>query len=171
MRRRRELSVLLVLRDQRVDHARVFAVDTRDAAVFFQLQQRRKQILISDHHCRIRHVHFERRDTGLEHLRNFRADALVPVVDGHMEAIVTRGFPVRLLMPQRQPVAERLALVGTRKVNDHRRTAADRAAGAGGKIVRRCGIADVEIKMRVRIDEARKQELARHVHDLCTLHA
>ena len=96
---------------------------------------------------------------------------LVPVVDGHMEAIVTRGFPVRLLMPQRQPVAERLALVGTRKVNDHRRTAADRAAGTGGKVVRRGRVTDVKVKMRVRIDEARKQELARHVHDLCTLHA
>lgn len=40
MGRRGRLPFRLVLRDQRVDHARVFAVNARDAAVFFQLQQR-----------------------------------------------------------------------------------------------------------------------------------
>ena len=59
MRRRGRLSLRLVLRDQRVDHARVLTVNARDAAVFLQFQQRGKQVLIADHHGRICHVHLK----------------------------------------------------------------------------------------------------------------
>ena len=44
-----------------------------------------------------------------------------------------------------------------------------RAARAGGKIIGRGRVADVEIKMRVRVDKAGEQELCRHIHDLCAL--
>ena len=56
-----------------------------------------------------------------------------------------------------------LALVGAGEVNDHRRAAADGAAGTGVKIIRCRRIADVQIKMRVRVNKAREQELSRHI--------
>ena len=170
MRRRGRLPLRLVLRDQRVDHARVFAVNARDTAVFFQLQQRGKQVLIADHHGGIRHVHLERWDTGGKHGRNFIFDALVPVVNGHVEAIVAAGPAVGLFVPEIKPVTQRLALIRAGEVDDHRCAAVDGAARAGVKVVGGRGVADVEVKMRMRVDKAGEEQLAAHVDDLCAIH-
>ena len=88
MRRRPHVARGLVLLDERVDHARVLAVDAGDAAVFFELFEGVEQILVADHHGRIGHVHLERRDALLEHLRHLCLYCVIPVVDGHVEAVV-----------------------------------------------------------------------------------
>ena len=59
MRRGGYVARGLVLLDERVDHARVLAVDAGDAAVFFELFEGVEQILVADHHGRIGHVHLE----------------------------------------------------------------------------------------------------------------
>ena len=88
MGRWRQLAGGLVLGNQRVDHTGIFAVDARDAAVLFQLLQCIEQILIADHHGGIGHVHFKGWYSGCKHGRNFVLDAVVPVVDRHVEAVV-----------------------------------------------------------------------------------
>ena len=70
-----------------------------DAAETLHLAQGVEHGLIADHHRGIGHVHFEGGDALVEHLGQLGADAVVPVVDGHVEAVVAAGLPVRLLMP------------------------------------------------------------------------
>ena len=88
VRGRFHFAVFLVLLNQRVNDARVFAVDARDAAEAFDFLERIEKVFVADHHCRIRHIHLERRDALLEHLRNLCLYCVIPVVDGHVEAVV-----------------------------------------------------------------------------------
>ena len=140
-------------------------MDARNTAVFFQLLQGIEHILIADHHGRVGHIHLERWDTGCKHGGDLRLDTFVPVVDGHVEAVIAARTAVGLFVPEIEAVAQRLTLVGAGKVDDHGRAAADGAARAGFKIVGRGGVADVEIKMRVGVDKAREEQLAADVHD------
>ena len=168
MRRRPNVARGLVLLDERVDHARVLAVDAGDAAVFFQLFEGVEQILVADHHGRIGHVHLERRDALLKHLRNFRFDGFVPVVDRHVEAVIAARAAVGLLVPEVESVLQRLALVRAGEIDDHRRAAAQGAARAGVEVVGGRGIADVEVEVRMCVDEAGEEQLALH-RDNCGL--
>ena len=61
---------------------------------------------------------------------------------------------------------QRLALVRAGEIDDHRRAAAQGAARAGVEIVGGRGIADVEVEMRMRVDEAGEKQLALHRDDL-----
>ena len=87
-----------------------------------------------------------------------------------MEAVVAARPAVGLLVPEIEAVLEALSLVWAGKVDDHRRAAANGAVRAGVKVVRRRRIAHVKVKMRVRVDKAREQELSRHIDHvrLCT---
>ena len=72
-------------------------------------------------------------------------------------------------MPEVKTIAQRLPLIRAGKVNDHCGAAANGAAGAGVKVVC-CGcIADVQIKMRVCVDEAGEQQLAADIDDCGTV--
>ena len=69
-------------------------------------------------------------------------------------------------MPQPQTVMERIALIGAGKVDDGGGAAPQRRTGAGGEIVRRGGVAHVQIKMGVGVDKAGEQQHTGHVHHL-----
>jgi len=166
MRARREETCFFVLLDERVDDAAVLTVDARDAAVFFELLEREEHVLVADHHGGIGHIHLERRDAGLEHGRDLGADGFVPVVDRHVEAVVAGGASVRFFMPELQTVSETLALVRTGEIDDHRRTAANGAAAAGVEVIGCRGVADIQVKVRVRVDKTREQQLS---GDICYL--
>ena len=84
-----------------------------------------------------------------------------------MEAIVAGGFAVGLLMPQLQAIGQGFPLVGAGKVNDQGGAAPQRRSGARGKVIGRGGIADIQVKMGVGVDEAGEQQLSRHIHHLC----
>ena len=108
----------------------------------------------------------------------------VPVVDGHVEAVVAAGAAVGLPVPQLQPVVQALPLVGAGEVHHGGGAAPQGRPGAGGEIVGSGGIAHVQIKMGVGVDEAGHQQhpgdvddlvglagdIAAHLHDLFTLH-
>ena len=159
----------LVRGDERVDDARVLAVDAGDAAVFFQLLQRAEHVLIADHHGGVGHVHLERGDAGGEHGWDLGADGLVPVVDGHVEAIIAARAAVGLFVPEIEAVLQRLALVRAGEVDDEGRAAVDGAARAGVEVVGGGGVADVEVEVRVGVDETREEQLAGHVDDGCAV--
>ena len=152
--------------DARVDDARVLTVDARDAAAGLERFQRAVDRAVADHHGGVGEVHLERRDTGVEHRVELRLDALVPVVDGHMEAVVAVALAVGLFMPEIKPIGKGFPFIGAGKVDDRRRAAADGAFAAAFKVVGRRGAAHIEIEVRVRVDKAGEEHAARHVDDL-----
>ena len=112
------------------------------------------------------HIYLKRGDTGVEHRVKLRLDALVPVIDGHVEAIVAVALAVRLFMPEIKPVGKGFSFIGAGEVDDRRRAAANGAFAAAFKIIGRCGVAHVKVKVRVRVDKAGKERAARHIDDL-----
>ena len=162
----RRASGGLELGNARVDHTRVLAVDARDAAALFQRLERGIHRAVADHHGGVGEVHLKGRDASGEHIVQLALDALVPVVDGHVEAVVARAFAVGLFVPEIKTVGKRLALVRAGEVDDGGRAAADGAAGAGREIVGGGRIAHVEIEVRVRVDEAGEEVAAGNVRHL-----
>ena len=67
-------------------------------------------------------------------------------------------------------VYTQFGMIRAGEVDDHRRAAVDGAARAGVKVVGGRGVADVEVKMRMRVDKAGEEQLAAHVDDLCAVH-
>ena len=143
-----ELSGGLPLGDHAVNDTGVLAVDARDAAALFQRLERGIHRAVADHHGGVGEVHLEGRDASGEHIVQLALDALVPVVDGHVEAVVARAFAVGLFVPEIKTVGKRLALVRAGEVDD------------GGRV------AHVEIKVRVRVDEAGEEVAAGNVRHL-----
>ena len=137
--------------------------------LIFQLLQRAEHVLIADHHGGVGHVHLERGDAGGEHGGDLGADGLVPVVDGHVEAIIAARAAVGLFVPEIEAVLQRLALVRAGEVDDEGRAAVDGAARAGVEVVGGGGAADVEVEVRVGVDETREEQLAGHVDDGCAV--
>ena len=161
---RGELPAVFPLGDHAVDDPGVLAVDAADAAQGFQLLQRPVHIPVAHHHGGIGHVHFERGDALGEHIRQFRPDGLVPVVDGHVEAVVAEGPSVGLLVPQVQAIMQALALVGAGEVDDGGGAAPERRPAAGVEIIRRGGVAHIQVKVGVGVDEAGEQQAPGHIH-------
>ena len=141
-------------------------MNARDAAAYLQRLERAIYCAVADHHGGIGEVHLKRGDTGVEHRVKLRLDALVPVIDGHVEAIVAVALAVRLFMPEIKPVGKGFSFIGAGKVDDRRRAAANGAFAAAFKIIGRCGVAHVKVKVRVRVDKAGKERAARHIDDL-----
>ena len=81
-----------------------------------------------------------------------------------MEPIVAEGTAIRLFVPEIQTVLQAFSLVGAGKVDNRGGAALQGRAAAGGEIVCRGGVADVQIKMGVGVDEAGEQETALHIH-------
>ena len=81
-----------------------------------------------------------------------------------MEAVVAEGAAVRFLMPEIQTVLQTFTLVGTGEVDDGGSAALQSRTAAGGEIVRRGGVADVQIKVGVGVNKAGEQETALHIH-------
>ena len=160
----------LLLLDKGVDDPGVLTVYAADAAFLLQLFQRLVHQLVPDHHGRVCHVHLERGDALGVHIVDLAFNGIVPVVDSHVEAVVAGALAVRLLVPQPQTVVERLTLVGAGEIHDGGGAAPQRRPGAGGKIVRRGGVAHIQIKMGVGVDKAGHQQHTGGVHDLRVVH-
>ena len=159
-----ELSGGLPLGDHAVDDTGVLAVEAGDAPQPLQLLQRPVDVPVADHHGGIGEIHLERGDALGEHVRQLRPDGLVPVVDGHVEAVVAEGPAVRLLVPQVQAVVQGLALVGAGEVDDRGGAAPQGRPGAGVEIVRRGGVRHIQVKVGVGVDEAGEEETAGDIH-------
>ena len=154
----------LFLSDHTVDDAGVLTVDTADTAQVPQLLQSPIHVPVAHHHGRVGHIHLERGHALAEHLRQLRPDGFVPIVDGHVEAVVAEGAAVCFLMPEIQTVLQALPLVGAGEVDDGGGAALQSRTAAGGEIVRRGGVADVQIKVGVGVNKAGEQETALHIH-------
>ena len=150
----------LFLLDEGVDDAAVFAVDAADAALFLQLFQGLVHGLVPDHHGRIGHVHLEGGDAGGVHVVDLLFNLRIPIVNGHMEAVVAPALAVGLPVPQIQAVVERFALVGAGKIHNGGSAAPDGRLGAAVKVISGGGVAHVQIKVGVGIDKPGHEQLA-----------
>ena len=151
------------LRHQRINDAAVLTMDAADAAADLQSFQSAVQVAVRQHHGGIGHVHFEGGNAGGEHIVQFALDAGVPVVDGHMEAVITVAVR-RFFPPQFQTVLQRFSLVGAGEVDDGGGAAPQRRTAAAFKIVGSGGIAHVQVKVGMGVDEAGQQQLAGHIY-------
>ena len=159
-----ELSGGLPLGDHAVNDTGVLAVEAGDAPQPLQLLQCPVDVPVADHHGGIGEIHLERRDALGEHVRQLCPDGLVPVVDGHVEAVVAESPAVRLLMPQVQAVVQGLALVGAGEVDDRSSAAPQGRPGAGAEIIRRGGVRHIQVKVGVGVDKAGEEETAGDIH-------
>ena len=154
----------LLFRDHAVDNPRVLAVDAADASQGFQFFQGPVEVPVPQEHGGVGHVHFKRGDTLGEHVGKLPADVFVPVVDGHVEAVIAEGLPCRLFPPALQSAGEGFALVGAGEVNDGSGTAPESGAASGGEAVGGDGAGDLQVKVGVGVDEAGKEDAAGDVH-------
>ncbi len=81
-----------------------------------------------------------------------------------MEAVIAKGAPAGLLVPQLQPESETLPLVGTGKVDDRGGAASKGRPAAGVKVVRRGSAAHIQVKMGMRVNKAGEQQAVFHIH-------
>ena len=155
----------LFLRHQCVDHAAVLAVDAADAALFPQLFQDPVHGLVPDHHGGIGHIHLEGGDTGGVHVVDLPLDVSVPVVDGHVEAVIADALAVSFLVPEFQPVAQGFALVGAGVVDNSGGAAVEGSQRTAGKVVGGGGAGHVQIEVGVGVDKAGEHQLAGDIDD------
>ncbi len=155
----------LFLRDHAVNHPGVFAVDAADAPQGLQLLQRPVEVPVPQQHGGVGHVHFKRGDALGEHGGQLRPDALVPVVDGHMEAVVAEGLSHGLLPPAAQAGGQGLPLVGAGEVDDGGGASPERRPASRGEAVGGDGARHLQVEMGVGVDEAGEEDAARHVDD------
>ena len=153
----------LLLLDQGVDNAAVFAVDAADAALFLQLFQGLVHGLIADHHGRVGHVHLKGGNALGIHIVDLFFNRRIPVVNGHVEAVVAPAVAVGLLVPKVQAVAEGLALVGAGEVHDGGGAAPDGGLGAAVEVVDGGGVAHIQVKVGVGVDKAGQEKLPGYI--------
>ena len=159
----------LGLGDERINDAAVLAVYPGNAAHLFQPQQGVIHIPLRDHHGRIGHVHFKSRNTFCHHFTDFPGNARIPVVDGHMEAVVASSLARRLFPPEVQTMAEGLPFVRCGEIHHHGGAAPEGCPAAGGKIVGSDGACNRKIEMGVAVDKTGEQELAPTVNNFSSV--
>ena len=94
------------------------------------------------------------------HVPELGADAGVPVLDGHVEAVVTAGFSVRPAVPGLQRGGQRAAPLRLGKVQHGGGAPRQSGPGAGEPVVRRLvGQALVHLEVGVGVDQAGKHQL------------
>ena len=162
----RELPGSLPLGDHAIDDAGVLTVESGNAAQAPQLFQCPVNVPVADHHGWIGEIHFKRGDAGGEHVRKFCADGFIPVVDGHVEAVIAESPPVGLSMPEVQSVAEGFALVGTGEVDDGGGAAPQGRPAAGVKVIGGGGTGHIQIEMGVSVDKAGEEQAAGDIDHL-----
>ena len=163
---RRRLSLGQRLLRQHVDHAAVFGVHADRAAVLPGPQQRLEDARIVEHeHARIRHEQLERRHALADERVHLEFHLIVELGHDHVEAVVDRGFAVRLLHPRFPGVVQRLAAVLNGEVDDRGRSAVSRRDRARFEIVGRRRAAERHVEMRVHVDAAREEIFAGGVDD------
>ena len=90
-----------------------------------------------------------------DHRVHLLLDAVGQVRDDHVEAVVDRGLALGLLHPGLPGLAQRLALVLDREVDDRRRAAVRRGDRARLEVVGRRRAAERHVEVRVDVDAAR----------------
>ena len=159
------LAETLPLGDHAVNDTGVLAVNAADAAQRFQFLQSPVHIPIPDHHSGVGHIHLERGHALGEHVLQLRPDALVPVVNGHVEAVVAEGAAIGLPVPQLQTVVQGLPLIGAGEVDDGGGAALESRTAAGVEVVCGGGARHVQIEVGMTIDKTGEQKTALHIHD------
>ncbi len=153
------------LGNQGVDDPGVLTVNAADAPQGLQLLQGEVEVPVPQQHGGIGHVHLERRNALGEHLRQLRPDALVPVVDGHVEAVVAEGLSHGLLPPAGKAGGQGLPLVGAGEVNDGGGSPPEGRPASRGEAVGGDGARHLQVEVGVGVDEAGEKDAASHVDD------
>ncbi len=153
------------LRDHAVNHPGVLAVDPADPPELTEFLQGPIEVPVSQHHGGIGHIHFERGNPLGKHIRQLAPDGLIPVVDGHMKAVVAEGLSIGLFPPPLQTAVQALTFVRAGEVDHRGSTAPQRRPASGGESVRGNGPGDFQVKMGVGVHKAREEVAAGNVDD------
>ena len=167
MRPGTRLSRRFCIGDQGADDPVVFTVNPGDAAGFSQPQQGVVHISLRDHHGGVGHVHFERCDPLVHHFPDLPGNALVPVVNGHVKAVVAGAVSSGLFLPAGQTGGQGFPLVWGGKVDNRGGAPPQGGPGAGGKIIGGDGPAHLQIKVGVAVNKTGEEELSGTVNDPC----
>ena len=149
---------------QRVDHAAVLRVHADEPAVVACLQQRSEDRGVVHHEdARVGHEQLERRDPlVLDHLVHLARDLVRQLPHDHVEGVVDDGLAFRPLHPALVGGVQALAEVLDREV-DEGGASVGRRDRAGLEIIGRLRSAERHVEMRVDVDPAGHDELARGV--------
>ena len=149
---------------QHVDHAAVFCVHTDRAAVFSGPQQRLENASVVEHeNAWICHEQLEGGHSLAYERIHLGFRPVVQVGDDHVEAVVDHRLALGLFHPRFPGVMKRLAAVLNGEIDDRRRPAEGRCSRPAFEIVRRRRAAERHVEMRVNVDAARQDKLARRV--------
>ena len=152
------------------DHVAVFAVAAHDAALTGHRLHHLQGLAVGDAQVVVGQVDFVGGDALGGHIGQLGPDAGVPVLDGHMEAVVTGGTSVGTSVPGLQGGGQGAAPLGLGKVQHAGGAARQSRSGAGHPVVRRLvGQALVHLKVGVGVDKAGEHQLARCLDDLAAL--
>ena len=152
--------------DNRVDHHAVFRVHTDQRPVFGGLRKRLEDGPVIYHqHVGIGHEELEAGHALAHHIVHVLQARARKVRDDHVETVVNRGAPFRLLPPsvERVPHARAAALDG--EVHDGRGAAEGGRPRAGFKVVAGRGAAERHVQMRVSVNAPRENVHPRGVDD------
>ena len=156
--------------DARVYQISVFTVAPHDSPRFSHRLDHLQSGAVGDAHGGIGHIDLIGGDSGGGHGPELIPDAGVPVLDGHMESVVTGGVPLRPLLPDLQGGGQTVAPLGLGKVQHAGGSSGQGGTGASGPVVRRLPLgALIHLKMGVRVDEAGKDQLSGGVNKLAPL--
>ena len=151
--------------DEGVNDPGVLAVDAADSPQGLQLLQSGVEVPVFQQHGGVSHVHFEGGDALVKHLGQLGPDAFVPVVNGHVKAVVAKGLPPGLFPPALQAGGQGLPLVGAGEIDDGGGAPPKGGPAAGGEAVGGDGAGDLQVEVGVGVDKAGKEDAAGHVDD------
>ena len=121
---------------QSLNEIAVLGMHERHGAELGAALERGEHLLVVDHQrALVGHEMLEGRDAMIDHLRHVLGDLVRPIGDAHVVRIVGRG-EFGALVPGLDGVHQRFAAAGNAEIDNHRRTARERRAGAAVVIVR-----------------------------------
>ena len=144
----------------------VLTVDAHQSLRLPQPHKGAEHVPLRQHHGGVGHVHFEGGEALVHHLPHLPGDILVPVVDGHVEAVVTGALPLRFPPPPGQTGGKGLPLVRRGEVDDRGGAPPEGGPAAGGEVVGGDGARHLQVKVGVRVDEPGKEQPPGAVHRL-----
>ena len=158
------LDLLLAL----VDEVAVLGVDERNGAELLAALEQLDEVLVLDHErVLVGHEALERVDALLlgQHI-HLLGHLVVVVVDARVEGVVAAGLLLRARLVQIVGLDERHVAILQHEVHDRGGAASESSARARVEVVGGARAHEVELKVRVRVDAARYDELALGVDDL-----
>ena len=138
----------------------VLGVDQRRGAKLGAAAERVEHLGVVDHQgALVGHEVLEGIDAALDDLAHLGLDLIRPPRHGHVVGVVATG-DLRLLVPLRQRLHERLALGGQAEVDEEGGAAGECRAGAGLVVVGGERAHEGHLHMGMRVDPARHDEAA-----------